>query len=249
MYPTLALSGDFILQSRLTTLFPSLSSRFPLERGTLVTAISPSDPSHQVLKRVIGIAGDTICVDPSGERARERRLKREAGSEGDGINIITGLEFLEGATTMRTEQRIGQEEIEMEDEEPKWIKIPKGRVWLSGDNASNSTDSRDYGPVPVALLRGRVVARVSFFRRPAQFFSPMRRRENRTHSVSSFRCGLILDGLVVTCVASNLRDPHWPKVRLLGVVISISLRMYFPSPSQAAVVLRHSMILAHEVIL
>ncbi|XP_061670290.1 mitochondrial inner membrane protease subunit 1 isoform X10 [Syngnathoides biaculeatus] len=34
--------------------------------------------------------------------------------------------------------------------------VPKGHVWLEGDNLGNSTDSRSYGPVPYALIRGRV---------------------------------------------------------------------------------------------
>ncbi|XP_019751415.1 mitochondrial inner membrane protease subunit 1 [Hippocampus comes] len=34
--------------------------------------------------------------------------------------------------------------------------VPKGHVWLEGDNLTNSTDSRSYGPVPYALIRGRV---------------------------------------------------------------------------------------------
>ncbi|XP_077984628.1 mitochondrial inner membrane protease subunit 1-like isoform X2 [Glandiceps talaboti] len=33
--------------------------------------------------------------------------------------------------------------------------VPKGHVWLEGDNTANSTDSRMYGPVPFALLRGK----------------------------------------------------------------------------------------------
>ncbi|EGD81465.1 inner membrane protease subunit [Salpingoeca rosetta] len=38
--------------------------------------------------------------------------------------------------------------------------VPRGRVWLQGDNLSNSTDSRTYGFVPLALVTSRVVARV-----------------------------------------------------------------------------------------
>eukprot|EP00871_Galdieria_phlegrea_P004988 jgi/Galph1/5490/GphlegSOOS_G4133.1 len=38
--------------------------------------------------------------------------------------------------------------------------VPRGYVWLEGDNAENSTDSREYGPVPEALIVGRVIFRV-----------------------------------------------------------------------------------------
>ncbi|KAK4533828.1 hypothetical protein CCYA_CCYA19G4710 [Cyanidiococcus yangmingshanensis] len=40
------------------------------------------------------------------------------------------------------------------------IAIPQGHVWLEGDNPANSTDSRQYGPVPVSLIRGRVLYRI-----------------------------------------------------------------------------------------
>eukprot|EP00171_Calliarthron_tuberculosum_P006451 IDg6451t1 len=42
---------------------------------------------------------------------------------------------------------------------PIQIVVPDGHVWLEGDNAAQSTDSREYGPVPMALVRGRVVLR------------------------------------------------------------------------------------------
>ena len=109
MYPTLSDRGTLVLHS------PLALRLTPLERGNLVTAISPFDPTHQVLKRVIGLPGDTICVDPTGER---RNAKDE------------------------------------------WCTVPRGHVWIAGDNASNSTDSRDYGPVPLALIKGKVVGRV-----------------------------------------------------------------------------------------
>ena len=38
--------------------------------------------------------------------------------------------------------------------------VPDGHVWLEGDNPANSSDSRNYGPVPAALIVGRVVARL-----------------------------------------------------------------------------------------
>ena len=42
----------------------------------------------------------------------------------------------------------------------KILTVPPGRVWLEGDNAKNSTDSRHYGPVPAALVTGRVFMRL-----------------------------------------------------------------------------------------
>lgn len=41
--------------------------------------------------------------------------------------------------------------------EPTTLQVPPGHVWLQGDNLSMSRDSREYGPVPLALVRGRVL--------------------------------------------------------------------------------------------
>lgn len=35
------------------------------------------------------------------------------------------------------------------------LKIPKGHVWLLGDNPNWSKDSRHFGAVPYGLIRGR----------------------------------------------------------------------------------------------
>ena len=36
-------------------------------------------------------------------------------------------------------------------------KVPEGHCWLAGDNIPDSRDSRDYGPVPLALIKGKVL--------------------------------------------------------------------------------------------
>ena len=40
------------------------------------------------------------------------------------------------------------------------MQIPPGHVWIEGDNPKNSRDSRYYGPVPIALVQGRVLAKI-----------------------------------------------------------------------------------------
>lgn len=42
----------------------------------------------------------------------------------------------------------------------KSVFVPRGHVWLEGDNSTNSADSRVYGPVPEGLIRSRVVCRI-----------------------------------------------------------------------------------------
>lgn len=108
MLPTMEASGEYILENKLIN--PK-----DIKRGDLVTYLSPLDPTRIVCKRVVGLPGDIICVDPTSELAPS------------------------------TEHVI----------------IPRNHVWLSGDNALMSRDSRVYGPVSMALIKGRMVARVS----------------------------------------------------------------------------------------
>jgi inner membrane protease subunit 1 len=40
------------------------------------------------------------------------------------------------------------------------LTVPQGHVFLVGDNPDNSMDSRQYGPIPMGLVKGVVVCRV-----------------------------------------------------------------------------------------
>ncbi|PFH59843.1 hypothetical protein XA68_11792 [Ophiocordyceps unilateralis] len=40
------------------------------------------------------------------------------------------------------------------------MQVPEGHCWIVGDNLSVSRDSRLFGPLPLALIEGKVVARL-----------------------------------------------------------------------------------------
>ncbi|KAL4943589.1 hypothetical protein BDV06DRAFT_221046 [Aspergillus oleicola] len=42
----------------------------------------------------------------------------------------------------------------------KMIRVPEGHVYLAGDNLPWSRDSRTYGPLPMGLINGKIIARV-----------------------------------------------------------------------------------------
>lgn len=157
MLPTLAPSGDLVLHVRLPFLkflagtpFAShdLASRYAsvprglpsskidpaagtgLRVGDVVVAVSPADPGRTVCKRVIGLPGDTVLVDP-------REILHEPFN--DTSSVAAAFARMHSARA---------------------VIVPKGHVWLSGDNLANSTDSRHYGAVPLALVKGRVLARL-----------------------------------------------------------------------------------------
>jgi len=110
MLPTLAVSGEVVIEDCISVrLNPD-----KLQRGELIILKSPLDPQRTICKRIIGLAGDTVCVDPTGRLAPS------------------------------TEH----------------VLVPKGHIWIGGDNAAESRDSRMYGPVPIALVHGRLYARI-----------------------------------------------------------------------------------------
>lgn len=58
MLPTLNMTGDIVGFEHLTQRFSKLDT------GDLVVAVSPTDPSKLVCKRIIGVPGDKVVIDP-----------------------------------------------------------------------------------------------------------------------------------------------------------------------------------------
>lgn len=42
----------------------------------------------------------------------------------------------------------------------RYVTVPEGHIWVTGDNLSASRDSRNYGPVPLGLVKGTVYYKV-----------------------------------------------------------------------------------------
>ncbi|KAI0321687.1 LexA/Signal peptidase [Amylostereum chailletii] len=65
MLPTMAESGEVVIENRLSV---RLNPR-KFRRGDLVTYESPLEPGRRVCKRILGLPGDIVCVDPTGMKA------------------------------------------------------------------------------------------------------------------------------------------------------------------------------------
>ncbi len=98
-------------------------------------------------------AGDIVIFDePGGKRTF---VKRVIATEGQQIDVREGAVYINGKPlvepyTHGLPTELGSVELP--------LVVPKGYVWLMGDNRTNSTDSRWFGAVPLSTVRGHAVA-------------------------------------------------------------------------------------------
>lgn len=84
-------------------------------------------------------------------------IKRIIAKEGDHVQIIQGLIFVNGEII--DEKYLEQGTITNSSNLTDFI-VPENTFFLVGDNRSNSTDSRAFGCVPLEKLEGRIITRV-----------------------------------------------------------------------------------------
>ncbi|KAI4298240.1 hypothetical protein L6164_031821 [Bauhinia variegata] len=77
--------------------------------------------------------GDIVIVR-SVENPRKYTTKRLIGMEGDTVTYLVDPK---------------------ESDKCETVVIPKGHIWVQGDNIYDSNDSRKFGPVPYGLLIGK----------------------------------------------------------------------------------------------
>ncbi|PWA87099.1 peptidase S24/S26A/S26B/S26C family protein [Artemisia annua] len=82
--------------------------------------------------------GDVVLIQ-SPENPRKVITKRIMGMEGESVVYL-----VDPSRSYRS----------------RTVVVPKGHVWIQGDNIYASNDSRNYGPIPYGLIQGKVWCRV-----------------------------------------------------------------------------------------
>ena len=83
-------------------------------------------------------------------------LKRVIAVEGDTVELINDRVYLNGKKL--EEDYVSTEVTTPHSETTKW-EVPKGYVFVLGDNRSNSRDSRDLGVIPRSDIVGKIIFR------------------------------------------------------------------------------------------
>lgn len=157
MNPTI-LEGDMFYTNKL-----AYRLKVPMTKKTIVQWSSPSrgeiivfkfplDESELYTKRVIAVAGDVVEVSGgrlllNGEPIPRRFTGMSGGNrlfEEDLSGTVYNIQKIPGVQIIR---------------EMKRITVPKGYVFVCGDNRDDSYDSRFWGLLPEENIEGRIAVR------------------------------------------------------------------------------------------
>jgi signal peptidase I len=114
--------------------------RFPAihapERGDVIVFRFPEDPSRDFIKRCVALEGQRVEI-------RDKVLYVDGLAQEEPYVIHTDPRDLPRGTSAR--DNFGP------------IVVPKGHLFMMGDNRDNSLDSRFWGALPMDLLKGKAM--------------------------------------------------------------------------------------------
>jgi signal peptidase I len=152
------LVGDFLLVNKLVygAEVPFTGKRLPAIReprnGDVLVFQWPSDPTKNFVKRLVGVAGDTLSMEKgvlvrNGERLDENYIRHLEP------NYDPTADDFEWQRFFLTQARKGRS---YRPSRNNWgpLVVPAHHYFVLGDNRDNSLDSRYWGFVPDTLVRG-----------------------------------------------------------------------------------------------
>jgi signal peptidase I len=101
-----------------------------------VVVLEHSDREGTVCKRVLGLPGDIVL--------RPKQSSLFSSEHRDVVELFEDDEKVDGRSQVKSLS------------DSSLLIVPDGHIWVEGDNSTNSADSRNYGPVPSALVVGKV---------------------------------------------------------------------------------------------
>lgn len=114
--------------------------RFPAirqpHRGDVIVFRYPDDPSRDFIKRCVAVEGQTLEI-------RDKVLY---------INDVPQKE----PYVIHSDDRIIPREVSARDNFGPTV-VPRGHIFMMGDNRDNSHDSRFWGPLPLNLIKGKAM--------------------------------------------------------------------------------------------
>lgn len=133
------------------------------KRGDLVVFINPENRRQNYIKRVVAVAGDRVEMRDNQLYVNGQMLKRqpllptELGASK--INVhdsnFQGDVFYEMNGGSKYKIFLSKMPADKKMQSFPEMTVPKYNCFVLGDNRNNSYDSRNYGPVPVASIKGR----------------------------------------------------------------------------------------------
>lgn len=133
----LEVTGDSMeptLHDKEQILVEKMSMNFDeLQRGDIIVFNSPENPKILIVKRIIGVPGDRITIQNEAVYLNGQQL--EESYIGNGIKTEAKNALEDGVETS----------------------VPYQSYIVLGDNRTNSTDSRDFGPIKKEEIVGKAV--------------------------------------------------------------------------------------------
>jgi signal peptidase I len=106
------------------------------KRGDIIVFKFPLDTSKDFIKRVVGVAGDTVEI-------RSKKVYVNGEPQNDDFTIHTKPYVLSAQVQPR--DNFGP------------VTVPEGKLFMMGDNRDESNDSRYWGFVDLSAVRGKAI--------------------------------------------------------------------------------------------